>query len=412
MSSPEDAYLARIESRQAARSAYLTRARQGAEAIGRDALALKDLGMSVSEIARRVSIPRPTLNEFIATAANSNVPTGSAAAPVAPLPVLSESELVQAVQQGGPVTEIAASFGDTDTMFLSREPFARFVNPGWGSRLRIPHLMLRLDEAGWIGVSNTTVGYGGTGPSNARRALSSVGIDDDLAREVAFYNRVSHVVFDKDGNPSFSEKGVQWPRLGLAAPEPFGDNLDRFRIKLLVADGVPSDDDEVLSEPDEVDDGFYESEPDGLTQWQRWLKYLDSPPTWLPPSDARRGTLFTSLEAAGDAGFSDISRAEREANRRSAVRVDIDSPYLTYPLIIEQGPVQLWLTAYTSADPTVWVPPEFHDVLRDSGLLPKEAIETDAGNKASALRGLVSRHRSRNRRPSSIPLGLGHATVP
>ncbi|KMV18289.1 hypothetical protein ACT17_11670 [Mycolicibacterium conceptionense] len=365
--------------------------------------------MSVSEIARRVSIPRPTLNEFIAAAANSNVPTGSAVAPVTPLPVLSESELVQAVQQGGPVTEIAASFGDTDTMFLSREPFARFVKGKW---LHIPHLMLRLDETGWIGVSNTTVGYGGTGPTNAHRALSSIGIDDDLAREVAFYNRVSHVVFDADGNPSFNEQGVQWPRLGLAAPEPFGDNLDRFRIKLLVTDGVPCGDDDVLSEPDEADDGFYESEPDGLTQWQRWLKYLDNPPAWLPPSDTRRGTLYTSLEAAGDAGFSDIARADREANRRSPVRVDIDNPYFTYPLIIEQGPVQLWLTAYTSTDPTVWVPPEFHDVLRDSGLLPKEAIDTDAGNKASTLRGLVSRHRNRNRRPSSIPLGLGHATPP
>ncbi|MCV7286041.1 hypothetical protein H7J87_11935 [Mycolicibacterium wolinskyi] len=405
MTGTEDAYLSRIESRQAARAAYLAKARHGAEAIGRDALALKDLGMSVSEIARRVNIPRPTLNEFMAAAANSDTPAG-AAAPAPPLPVLSGSDLVEAVQAGGPVTEIAASFADSDTMFLSREPFTRFANPNWGSAMHIPHLMLRLEEASWIGVANATVGYGGTGPGNAHRALSSVGIDDEIAKEVAFYNRVSHVIFDDDGNPDFRQKGLQWPRFGLTTPEPFGDNLDRFRIKMLVTDGA-SDDDEpaTFRAPDVVNNGFYPSPPDDLTLWQRWLKYLDDPPAWLPGPETRHGTLFTSLQAAGDAGFSDETLAERAA-MRAAVRI-VDTPHSTYPLIIEQGPIQLWITAYTSADPTVWVPPEFHDILRDAGLLPTDVIDAD---RASTLRKLVSRHR--NRRPSSIPLGPGHASLP
>lgn len=148
MTNDEDAYLARMESRQGARSAYLAKARQGAEAIGRDALALKDLGMSVSEIARRVGIPRPTLNEFIAAAEKSEAGAHSATPPATPLPVLSGNELVTAAREGGPVIEIAASFGDADTLFLSGEPFARFVNPNWGSGMRIPNLMLRLEGRG------------------------------------------------------------------------------------------------------------------------------------------------------------------------------------------------------------------------------------------------------------------------
>lgn len=411
MTAPEDAYLARIESRRGARTAYLAKARQGAEAIGRDALALKELGMTVSEISRRVNIPRPTLNEFIAAATSSPGHAGPSAPPTAPLPVLSGAELVQAVQRGGPITEIVASFDDSDTMFLSREPFARFVNPKWGHGMRIPNLMVRLEETGWIGVDNATVGYGGTGPGNARRALSSVGIDDDLAADIAFHNRVSHVVFDGAGNPEFRERGLQWPRIGLTTPEAFGDSLDRFRVKLLLTDSRDSRGD--TSEPelspasdDDFNDGFHPSPPDDLTVWQRWLSYLDNPPAWLAPPTKRRGTLFTSLQAAGDAGFSDESRAERETALRGPVFI-IDTEDSTYPLIIEQGPVQLWISAYTSTDPTVWVPPEFHDVLRDAGLLPEDAIAAD---EASTLRKLVSRHR--NRRPSSIPLGKGHATAP
>ncbi|RIR12621.1 hypothetical protein [Mycobacteroides abscessus] len=407
MLTQQDAYLARIASRQGARGAYLTKARQGAEAIGRDALALKALGMSVSEIARRVNIPRPTLNEFISAAAA--LPSQSVAAPVTPLAVLSGSDLVNAVHVGGPIVEIAASFDDTDTLFLSGEPFARFVDPDWGSGMRIPNLMLNLEDSGWIGVDNATVGYGGTGPSNAHRALVSVGIEDDLASKIAFYNRVSHVRFDEDGNAKYLQSGSQWPRFGLSTPEAFGENLDRFRIKLLIADDLDGydDDDSEFVDRNLVADGFYASPPDSLTLWERWLKYLDNPPVWLAGPQERCGTLFTSLEAADEAGFSDEPRSARGG---SPIHIDIGSYSVssTYQLIIEQGPIQLWLTAYTSTDPSVWVPPEFHDVLRDANLLPEEAIAAD---KASTLRKLVSRHR--NRRPASIPLGtVGHATTP
>lgn len=123
---------------------------------------------------------------------------------------------------------------------------------------------------------------------------------------------------------------------------------------------------------------------------------------------ARGGTLFTSLDAAWEAGFCDESRAEREARRQGAVRIGLGGfTSSTYQLIIEQGAVQLWLTAYTSTDPSVWVPREFHDVLRDADLLPEDVVVAD---EASTLRKLVSRHR--NRRPASIPLGVGHATPP
>lgn len=294
-------------------------------------------------------------------------------------------------------------------MFLSREPFARFVDPDWGSGMRIPNLMLNLETSGWIGVDNATVGYGGTGPSNAHRALVSVGIDDELADEIAFYNRVSHVLFDDHGNPDYIQRGSQWPRFGLSTPEAFGDNLDRFRIKLLIATdlGGRDGDDSVLADTNPDPTGFYPSPPDSLTIWERWLRYLDSPPAWLTPPEQRRGTLFTSLEAADEAGFSDEPRA---AQRRGPIRIDTGhySVNSTYQLIIEQGPIQLWLTAYTSPDPSVWVPHEFYDVLRDANLLPQEVIAAD---KASTLRKLVNRHR--NRRPASIPLGpVGHATAP
>ncbi|MGB3674843.1 MAG: hypothetical protein WA988_10415 [Candidatus Nanopelagicales bacterium] len=389
--------MARIEARQRARGAYLARARQGAEAIGRDVIALREAGMTVSEVARQVGIPRPTLQEFL-TAAEKAGPAPMPAPPAKPLPVLSEGELVGAVRDGGPIVEIIASFCETDVLFMSREPFARFANPDWGHGMRIPHLMLLLEEAGWVGVDNATVGYGGTGPSNAHRALVAVGIDDDLASAIAFDNRVSRVVFDEAGVPKFLEAGTQWPRLGLSVPEPFGENRDRFRVKVLIGDRGRGCDDDVFAGGGDSMDGFYPSPPDDLTLTQRWLRFLDSPPAWMPPPARRGGTLFTSLSTAAEAGFRDGSQTGP---------VHMESPTSTYQLIIEQGPVQLWITAYTSPDPSVWVPVEFHDVLSEAGLLPQYAVAADA---ASTLRKLVSRHR--NRRPASITLGAEHAQLP
>ena len=392
----EHVYLSRIKSRQAARSAHLVKARQGAEAIGRDVLALKALGMSVSEVARRVGIPRPTLNEFVTAAEKSTSGLPIAEVPAVPLSVLGSSELVTAVERGGPIVEMVASFAEADVLFLSGEPFARFVDPNYGGGMRIPNLMLRLEDAGWVGVDNVTVGYGGTGPSNAYRALLSIGIDDELAHEVAFYNRVSHVRLDEHGNAEFVQEGRQWPRIGLPAPEPLGDGAHRFCVRMRVGGGTtysaaPAED------GDPTLNGFYASPPDELTLRQRWLKYLDDPPVWLSGPESRRGTLFTSPEAAAAAGFSD-----QGAEQSSAFL--IRSGHSEYQLIIEQGVLQLWFSAYTSTDPSVWVAPEFHDVLLDAGLLPKDVVEAD---EASTLRKLLSRHR--NRRPASISLGEGDA---
>lgn len=159
--------------------------------------------------------------------------------------------------------------------------------------MRIPNLMLNLETSGWIGVDNATVGYGGTGPSNARRALVSVGIDDELADEIAFYNRVSHVLFNDHGNPDYIQRGSQWPRFGLSTPEAFGDDLDRFRIKLLIATdlGGCDGDDSVLADTNPDPTGFYPSPPDSLTIRERWLRYLDSPPAWLAPPEQPRNPL-------------------------------------------------------------------------------------------------------------------------
>ncbi|MBU8820357.1 hypothetical protein KL864_31235 [Mycolicibacterium goodii] len=398
-----EAYLARIVARHNARLSHLESARAGAEAIGRDVVALRSMGMSVSEIARRVGIPRPTLNDFMGVAVKSR--TGEPGnVPIAPLPVLSPDDLVTVAQTGGPVAEIVASF-DADTLFLSGEPFGRFVNPSWGSGMRIPHLMIRLEEAGWVGVSNVNVGYGGTGPTNAHRALIGIGIDDDVADEIAFSNRVSHVQFDDDGNPKFLHDGGQGRRRGLSVPEAFGENFDRFRIRMLITDAVPGFSDGRRAGAD-IGDGLLPSGPDDLPLWRRWINYLDDPPSWLAPAQRRHGTLFTSPQAADNAGFNDLSPAERAA-RRGPVHVDQLAASRAYQLIIEQGAVQLWIAAYISMDPSVWVPREFHDVLLAAGLLPEAVVEAD---EASTLRKFISRHR--NRRPASVPLGFDHATLP
>lgn len=374
--------MARIGARQEARTAHLARARQGAEAIGRDVLALKDAGMTVSEVARRVGIPRPTLAEFVAAAGKAGL--GQASAPAVPLPVLAGDDLVAAVSAGGPIVEIIASFADADTLFMSDESWGRFADVGWAHGMRVPNVMLRLEEAGWIGVDNCIVGYGGTGPDNAYRALVSVGIDEALADDIAYRNRVSQVLFDESGAAKHLVRTVRWPHVWLSTPEAFGEDHNRFRVKLLV-EGPTRDEPDVLEG---------DSEPtDRLTMAQRWLRYLDDPPAWLPPASERRGTLFTSPEAAAEAGFKD--------------KWGDGSPTGTYQLVIEQGPVQLWVTAYTSEDPAVWVPREFHGVLVDAGLLPEDVVEADA---ASALRKLITRRR--NRRPDSIALGAGHARTP
>jgi hypothetical protein len=346
--------------------------------------------VSISEISRQTGIPRATLNDLVKAARAAGFATGD---PASRIPWLSGGEFIDYVREHGPVSEIVASFADSDVVYLSQQPFARFID---GEYMRVPHVMVYCEGVSdWVILENASVGYGGTGPSNAYRALLGIGLGDELAGQLAYENRISHLTIDDNGQPTWIEEGRRWPRVSLPLPQPI-DGGRRFRLKFapdLSDIGLTVRGMDGLADP--TMGGFYPADPsDGLTLEQRLFEYLDEPPTWL--QGTRRASLFTSRNAAYEAGF-----ADEYAGKRSRI-IGLPFPSHVYQLVIEQGPLQIWVAEWVPEDPTQWVPSEFHGRLQAAGLFPQEIIERDG---ASALRKFITGH-ARNR-PTEIRIDGG-----
>lgn len=303
--------------------------------------------------------------------------------PLQRIPFLMGPSLQQYVAERGGPRRVIASFASSDPFYMAKLDPESIRDEHYGNGLRPPPMLVQTRETNeWVGVDNVTVGYGGSGPTNAHRELTGLGIDPELALDVANF-RVSDVDLD---SPDDRLRTNKWPHVPLELPTPIGGF---FAVAIDV--GAPSYDGAISGpETDELDvthNGFYAtlSTHPLLT---RWLTMLDSAelPEWL--SGDRRARVYLNRSLAQEHGFSEHSLAASWGYEPTV-----------YQVIIEQGRLQLWLNIPTSNDPTVLFTPEIYDALEQAGFYADEYQAKDA--QAAFWRWLRSRG---SQRPDSVDL--------
>lgn len=307
--------------------------------IGVAAAFLRDeLGQSKAESARVVDISPSHMTEWMKAAADQGIGLGYD--PFERIPILEGADLQEFVSSHGGPHRIAALFAYHDLLYMSQVDPERLVREG---HVFQPNMMIQTEDESWAAVDHVNVGYGGTGPGNVERELRGLGVDEDLAYQVA-YSRVSDVRLDRLDEAIHSN---EWPLYQLQTPMPVAS----WFVVPVVHDPV------LLGRGTRAPAGRQ-----ALTALPDWLEYLDQPqeslPRWL--RGARRVRVYLDYGAARADGFTVGTLRPWEAN------------FGGYPLIIEQGRLQLWVEIPISTDPTVLFTNEIHDALALAGFYTDE----------------------------------------
>jgi hypothetical protein len=312
--------------------------------IGATATFLRDeLGQSKAESARLAGISPSHMTEWMKAAVDQGV--GLDHDPFQRIPLLEGTELQDFVREHHGPRRIVASFADHDLLYMSQVDPDQLLRDGFVYQ---PHMMIETNDDAWVAVDQVNVGYGGTGPGNAERELRGIGVDEDLAHRIAYHRR-SDVEVDQ---PDLAEHTNDWPLYPLITPRPVGSWFV-----------VP-----VAHSAEDVGDPRRRSLEQGpRTALRDWLDYLDRPQEKLPRwvRGGRRVRVYLDREAARAAGFTEATlRPWRPTHG-------------TYPLIIEQGRLQLWVEIPISTDPTVLFTNEIHDALELAGFYTDEQRTRD-----------------------------------
>lgn len=272
------------------------------------------------------------------------------APPDEPIMMRSPSEALKYLDiTGWRVERVIAGFERTDVLLYSHLNPERFRE---GRSLYVPQMLWCLDNGRWIGIKSVNVGYGGAGPSHAYDLLTKVGLDHAVARSARL-----HRFFDLDltnGNNPARREAQRTDLLGLKElpwleGSTFVVKLSRENLRGTYEHEryIPHSSSYVLNK-------------DGLTEYEAWIKYLDSPdlPTWL--RGPRTGRVFVSYEAARQHGFAESPKVAALWGRGNV-----------YPLVIEQGRLQLWVPVYAPLDSRRLVEDETYEALATAGLHPE-----------------------------------------
>lgn len=329
------------------RKRNLRDAEQCALEIGATTTYLRDeLGQTKTASAERAGVSPSHLTEWMANAREQGAQIDD---PLQRIAFLNTHDLVTFLLDHGGLARIVASFADDDCFFLSGVSPDQMIGGSLG-RMRRAHMMVQTMDDQWAAVDNVTVGYSGTGPTNALGVLEKIGLDEDLARRIA-YQRVSDVRFAGGPDPieePFHTK--QWPHVHLSAPEAIGD---AWAVKMNPSSLVRVDED---APERDTPSGFYPTTATG-SHLERWLDFLDQhlehPGQWC--GGVRQARVYLDEYQALQDGFSDD--ITHYSNRLPS----------TYTVVIEQGSLQLWLALPTSNDPGTRFTPETYEVLRLAG---------------------------------------------
>ncbi|MEE3755313.1 hypothetical protein [Mycobacterium intracellulare] len=348
--------------------------REGLElgAIGN--LLKNNYGQSQTKTATKLGIPQTTLSGWMVKAAEAGHTIED---PIYRALILEHGLIGRHIADNGiNIDRIVTTRGGTQMLAMTTLPIDAFSD---GRYINVPLMMAHnADNDEWIGVDNVLPGsYGGTGPSNVHRAATEFGLDENLAREIAYTDECSDVdVFNGTAtHPRIDTSAYPHP-----LPNPHPNNPARF---------------------------IQEFDCNALDQWVRgrddksttlsyaiylrsWLKFLTHPE---PPSWAQgplRARIYIAPEAAAADGFQRPGWTGSDA---------------VCQLILERGRTQLWLSLWPAHDPARWVSDEAYDLLTAIDHFPKE-FETEK-DAPSMLRRWIRARTPERVRPPYLDVGPG-----
>lgn len=333
--------------------------------IGAISETLNHLGQSKSKSAEIAGVSQSHLSDLSARARAAGIVVPD---PRGQLDSLRGTPLREHVHVHGGPARIIASFDDWDALHMSKLNPQLFYHRGDG--LVRENMLINCADGTWIAVDNVNVGYGGTGPSNAIRELETIGLNSELSRDIA-YSRVSDVRLDDsltaiDGSLFTSE----WPHSDLGPIEYLDEDLFVVRID---ADGFGQENAAAAARRRATADtlhGFYPSPPRG-SRLRAWLAHFDDPDVAWLYGQPRRARVYLDWRPASDDGY---------ATHRSHLIGGFGLPKV-YTVIIEQGPIQLWLKVPSSNDEAQRFSPEVYAALGAAGFYTDD-LDPTAGRSA------------------------------
>lgn len=240
------------------------------------------------------------------------------------LPVMLPNELAgdYVRDRGARVVRSISGFEASDVLHTSLLNPRLFENDGLCSP---PAMLWHLDTGEWVGVTDATVGYGGTGCDWSRDALVAAGVDRRTAHEIVRWRYCDAPQVD---DPSTWTTARTWP----AHPRgnPF---IVQGRTVVRFGDAVPGPHHRRrLATNDPDPNAFRPTMPD-LGEYEGWLQLLDSdqPPPWARGTRVAR--VFLNQTEAEIQGFVLPSDPPPGLGRRL---------HSGPSLVVEQGDVQLW----------------------------------------------------------------------
>jgi hypothetical protein len=270
-----------------------------------------------------------------------------------------------------------------------------FTDDDYHGRIGIPAMLWQLDNGDWLGVSQATVGYGGSGCESSRSALLRAGVDETIAGEIIRWRFCDAV--DLNDPSSWDTRNV-WPVHPRSGP-----TLVEDRIVINVMDDTFIGHDEYatarvgLDEHGQDSSGFYPSRS-SCTPFQAWLDFLNEPADAKWAQGPRVARVFLDESTALAQGFAvlDTSNLARST--------------FVPTIVIEQGYVQIWWHSFGQRQQHAWLTQEAYEALGQAGVYPAELAERDAQNARPLRRFRNSLIRSAPTQPyiDVSATGTGH----
>ena len=341
---------------------------QAALDIGVRASYLRDnLGQSKAKSAEIAGVSPGHLTDWMTKAADANTTLDD---PLQLIPWLKGAELQSFVARHGGIARIVAGFEDTDVYMRSGIDPTRLLHAGYGGHLRKPHMIIACVDGEITAVDNVQVGYGGTGPSNAIGELTGLGLSDDDAQRIA-WSRFSDTHFT-DTLSVERQFNSKWAQDDTGGVSPYGDGF----IAVVSLDGytAPAAHTAITTAGREAAD----DPPPRRTRLRAWLDLLASPdcPAWIGSPSTRRVRIYLDRDAAALDGF---------ASR--------DWRLQPYPLIIEQGALQLWVSFPALRDTAQRYPAELYQLLAELGFYTAADTLEPNSHRPAFVRWLANRGR-------------------
>ncbi|MGY2747675.1 hypothetical protein [Arthrobacter sp. UYCu723] len=240
------------------------------------------------------------------------------------VPQLSHLEAKDFVLKHGGVKAVYASNAEEDTFWFARMEPSELI---WQTRRGPQQMVIRTRDNCLVAITDASVGYGGIGPGYASDLLTSVGVENEIVRNIV-QSRVSVVDLDA---PKQAMHTFRYPYFNL----PFPELRDGKWVVCLKGQDVESPELDDLSneQAHKQSSGGFHPTPHGTSSFKNWLRLLEAPnrPDWL--QGARTVDVFTTSDACRMNGMNiDYTGMLRQEN------VGV------YPVRVTQGLVETWIS--------------------------------------------------------------------